>query len=133
LLILQLLDLVLLALNLALLLLNLRLSLSLFVLPILHRVADQRTAEQAQAAADGRAGPGITGEGTDNRAGRRTADRSVGGALFACGERLSGAGVSQEQAGYEHCRTHDSHTRPHVLSDLAIECHDSALTGSIRR
>ena len=59
LLILQRLDSILLALNLALLLLNLRLSLGLFVLPVLHRVANERAAEQAEATADRRTGARI--------------------------------------------------------------------------
>ena len=81
LLILERLDLVLLALNLALLLLNLRLSLSLFGLPILHRIANQGAAEQAQTAPDGRSGAGIAGEGADYRTGRRAAGCAVDGAL----------------------------------------------------
>lgn len=93
LLILERLDLVLLALNLALLLLNLRLSLSLLGFPILHRIANQGPAEQAQTTSDGRSGAGIAGEGANYRTSRRAAGRAIDGALLTRGKRLSGAGA----------------------------------------
>jgi hypothetical protein len=111
LLILERLDLVLLALNLALLLLNLRLGLSLFGLPILHRIANQSAAEQAQTTPDGRSGAGIAREGADYRTGRRATGRAVDGTFLARGKRLSRARAEQEGGGHEHCRDR----RPHAL------------------
>ena len=85
---LQSLDLVLLTLNLELLLLELLLRLSLLNLPILHRVANQGAADQAQASANRSASAWIAGDGADYSTSRGAAGRAVDCPLFAGGKRL---------------------------------------------
>jgi len=117
-------DLVLLALNLALLLLDLRLGLSLFVLAILHRIADKRPADQTEATSDRRARAGIACERPDNRASRGAADGPVGRSFFPRGERLSGASVDEEErARGKHRHARDSHAPSPSLHILAVEAH----------
>ncbi|HEX4208846.1 MAG TPA: hypothetical protein VHY56_00520 [Candidatus Binataceae bacterium] len=78
-------------LNLLLLRIDLRLSLSVGVLLILHRIADDETGACTKRATDGGASAWRTDRGTDYGAGACTDQRADTSAFFARAERLTGA------------------------------------------